>query len=160
MHQSIKFALHMLFANGICGPVSIFPALRSSCRSRSQAGLGRPRRVRAHGRIAQVYDDLDALMAVVRGLPRHHVLVMSNGGFGSIHEKLLKALVQLVFRRLLTTRLIRPQTPMPVERRHQKRKRNADQPAAPAIALPCPSANFPLHELLALAHLVVRLQER
>jgi UDP-N-acetylmuramate: L-alanyl-gamma-D-glutamyl-meso-diaminopimelate ligase len=46
------------------------------------------------GSRAQVFDDLDALVhAVVRAAqPGDHVLVMSNGGFGGVHEKLLAAL--------------------------------------------------------------------
>ena len=43
---------------------------------------------------AQVYDDLDALLAalVAQAQTGDHVLIMSNGGFGGIHEKLLRAL--------------------------------------------------------------------
>ncbi len=43
---------------------------------------------------AQAFDDLDALVAAVTGVarPGDHVLVMSNGGFGGVHEKLLTAL--------------------------------------------------------------------
>jgi UDP-N-acetylmuramate: L-alanyl-gamma-D-glutamyl-meso-diaminopimelate ligase len=39
-------------------------------------------------------DDLDRLVAVVsaESRPGDHVLVMSNGGFGGIHEKLLDRL--------------------------------------------------------------------
>ena len=38
-------------------------------------------------------DDLDALVAAIAAdaEPGDHVLVMSNGGFGGIHEKLLDA---------------------------------------------------------------------
>jgi len=44
---------------------------------------------------ALVEDDLAALIARIAAaaLPGDHVLVMSNGGFGGIHEKLLKQLV-------------------------------------------------------------------
>ena len=43
---------------------------------------------------AQAFDDLDALVAAVTAVarPGDQVLVMSNGGFGSVHEKLLAAL--------------------------------------------------------------------
>jgi len=43
---------------------------------------------------AQTFDDLDALVAAVTAVarPGDHVLVMSNGGFGGVHEKLLAAL--------------------------------------------------------------------
>jgi len=46
------------------------------------------------GTRANAYDDLDTLVArVVRDAqPGDHVLVMSNGGFGGIHDKLLDAL--------------------------------------------------------------------
>jgi UDP-N-acetylmuramate: L-alanyl-gamma-D-glutamyl-meso-diaminopimelate ligase len=43
---------------------------------------------------ADVFDDLDALVAAINREAREgdHVLVMSNGGFGGIHQKLLDAL--------------------------------------------------------------------
>ena len=43
---------------------------------------------------AQTFADLDELVAAVAAaaLPGDHVLVMSNGGFGGVHEKLLAAL--------------------------------------------------------------------
>ncbi|AXK39580.1 UDP-N-acetylmuramate:L-alanyl-gamma-D-glutamyl-meso-diaminopimelate ligase [Crenobacter cavernae] len=46
------------------------------------------------GDIAQSFDDLDALVAAVvaEARPGDHVLVMSNGGFGGVHGKLLAAL--------------------------------------------------------------------
>ena len=45
---------------------------------------------------AQAFDDLDALVAAVTAVARSgdHVLVMSNGGFGGVHEKLLAALAR------------------------------------------------------------------
>lgn len=48
------------------------------------------------GAVAACHDDLDALVAdVVRAVqPGDHVLVMSNGGFGGVHQKLLTALVR------------------------------------------------------------------
>jgi UDP-N-acetylmuramate: L-alanyl-gamma-D-glutamyl-meso-diaminopimelate ligase len=46
------------------------------------------------GEQADSYDDLDALVAAVvsAARPGDHVLVMSNGGFGGVHAKLLAAL--------------------------------------------------------------------
>jgi UDP-N-acetylmuramate: L-alanyl-gamma-D-glutamyl-meso-diaminopimelate ligase len=46
------------------------------------------------GARAQVHDDLDALVAAVvkAAQPGDQVLVMSNGGFGGVHGKLLAAL--------------------------------------------------------------------
>lgn len=43
---------------------------------------------------AQTFDDLTQLVAAVSALakPGDHVLVMSNGGFGGVHQKLLQAL--------------------------------------------------------------------
>lgn len=43
---------------------------------------------------ARAFDDLDALVRVVAAAARagDHVLVMSNGGFGGVHQKLLDAL--------------------------------------------------------------------
>ena len=43
---------------------------------------------------AQTFDDLDALVSTVAAIARSgdHVLVMSNGGFGGIHAKLLSAM--------------------------------------------------------------------
>ncbi len=48
----------------------------------------------ALGRKAVAFDDLDKLVAaiVVAAQPGDHVVVMSNGGFGGIHDKLLAAL--------------------------------------------------------------------
>jgi UDP-N-acetylmuramate: L-alanyl-gamma-D-glutamyl-meso-diaminopimelate ligase len=46
------------------------------------------------GARARSFDDLDALVRSVVGAarPGDHVLVMSNGGFGGVHERLLSAL--------------------------------------------------------------------
>jgi UDP-N-acetylmuramate: L-alanyl-gamma-D-glutamyl-meso-diaminopimelate ligase len=46
------------------------------------------------GETARAFDNLDALVATVAADAREgdHVLVMSNGGFGGVHDKLLKAL--------------------------------------------------------------------
>ncbi|MHB1676356.1 MAG: UDP-N-acetylmuramate:L-alanyl-gamma-D-glutamyl-meso-diaminopimelate ligase [Sulfuriferula sp.] len=46
------------------------------------------------GPVAQVYDDMATLVAalVAQAQAGDHVLIMSNGGFGGIHEKLLRAL--------------------------------------------------------------------
>jgi UDP-N-acetylmuramate: L-alanyl-gamma-D-glutamyl-meso-diaminopimelate ligase len=48
------------------------------------------------GAKACVEDDLGRLVERVRQIaqPGDHVLVMSNGGFGGIHDKLLKALME------------------------------------------------------------------
>lgn len=48
------------------------------------------------GAKASVFDDLSALIAAIaaEATPGDHVLVMSNGGFGGIHEKLLAQLAQ------------------------------------------------------------------
>jgi UDP-N-acetylmuramate: L-alanyl-gamma-D-glutamyl-meso-diaminopimelate ligase len=46
------------------------------------------------GEKAATFDDLDALIAAIAGAARagDQVLVMSNGGFGGVHAKLLDAL--------------------------------------------------------------------
>ncbi len=46
------------------------------------------------GRRAQVASDIDSLVAQVTAVARRgdHILCMSNGGFGGVHERLLKAL--------------------------------------------------------------------
>ena len=46
------------------------------------------------GEHAQVFDDIDQLVGAVVSIarPRDHIVVMSNGGFGGVHEKLLAAL--------------------------------------------------------------------
>ncbi|MDR2000693.1 MAG: UDP-N-acetylmuramate:L-alanyl-gamma-D-glutamyl-meso-diaminopimelate ligase [Zoogloeaceae bacterium] len=46
------------------------------------------------GSRAQVFDDLDTLVKAVAAEARHgdHILIMSNGGFGGVHSKLLAAL--------------------------------------------------------------------
>lgn len=48
------------------------------------------------GERAAGYDDLPALVRAVAAAarPGDHVLVMSNGGFGGVHGKLLDALAQ------------------------------------------------------------------
>ena len=48
----------------------------------------------ALGSVAVTHDDLGLLVAAVVGAarPGDHILVMSNGGFGGVHEKLLQAL--------------------------------------------------------------------
>ncbi|KRB90507.1 UDP-N-acetylmuramate:L-alanyl-gamma-D-glutamyl-meso-diaminopimelate ligase [Noviherbaspirillum sp. Root189] len=48
------------------------------------------------GRNASTYDELDTLVqAITRAArPGDHVLVMSNGGFGGVHQKILDALAQ------------------------------------------------------------------
>lgn len=46
------------------------------------------------GAAAQCFDDIDTLVAslVEQARPGDHILIMSNGGFGGIHERLLNAL--------------------------------------------------------------------
>ncbi|MGV7209484.1 UDP-N-acetylmuramate:L-alanyl-gamma-D-glutamyl-meso-diaminopimelate ligase [Oxalobacteraceae bacterium A2-2] len=46
------------------------------------------------GERAAAFDDLDALVRAVAGAakPGDHIIVMSNGGFGGVHQKLLEAL--------------------------------------------------------------------
>jgi len=43
---------------------------------------------------AHAFDDLDALVKAVaqEAKPGDHILVMSNGGFGGVHQKILKAI--------------------------------------------------------------------
>jgi UDP-N-acetylmuramate: L-alanyl-gamma-D-glutamyl-meso-diaminopimelate ligase len=43
---------------------------------------------------AQAFDDLDALVTSIAKEARSgdHILVMSNGGFGGVHQKILKAI--------------------------------------------------------------------
>jgi UDP-N-acetylmuramate: L-alanyl-gamma-D-glutamyl-meso-diaminopimelate ligase len=44
---------------------------------------------------ANAFDDLDALVHAVakEARPGDHILVMSNGGFGGVHQKLLQAMI-------------------------------------------------------------------
>jgi UDP-N-acetylmuramate: L-alanyl-gamma-D-glutamyl-meso-diaminopimelate ligase len=46
------------------------------------------------GEIASAYDDLDLMVQaiVAQAKPGDHIIVMSNGGFGGVHQKLLEAL--------------------------------------------------------------------
>ncbi len=46
------------------------------------------------GGIASAYDDLDLMVKaiVAQAKPGDHIIVMSNGGFGGVHQKLLEAL--------------------------------------------------------------------
>jgi UDP-N-acetylmuramate: L-alanyl-gamma-D-glutamyl-meso-diaminopimelate ligase len=46
------------------------------------------------GAKAQAFDDLKLLMTAVKqsAKPGDHILVMSNGGFGGVHRKLLELL--------------------------------------------------------------------
>jgi UDP-N-acetylmuramate: L-alanyl-gamma-D-glutamyl-meso-diaminopimelate ligase len=48
------------------------------------------------GKIATSYDQLDALVHAVShaALPGDHIVVMSNGGFGGVHQKILDALAR------------------------------------------------------------------
>ena len=71
---------------------------------------------------ARVASDLDRLIdAIVRDArPGDHVLVMSNGGFGGIHGKLLARLA----RRLMRHAVSPPATP-PDPRRHRRAEKKA-----------------------------------
>ena len=44
---------------------------------------------------ASTFDDLDTLVSAIakEAKPGDHILVMSNGGFGGVHQKILKAIV-------------------------------------------------------------------
>jgi UDP-N-acetylmuramate: L-alanyl-gamma-D-glutamyl-meso-diaminopimelate ligase len=44
---------------------------------------------------AKAFDDLEALVSAVakEARPGDHILVMSNGGFGGVHQKLLQAMI-------------------------------------------------------------------
>jgi UDP-N-acetylmuramate: L-alanyl-gamma-D-glutamyl-meso-diaminopimelate ligase len=46
------------------------------------------------GQVASAYEDIDALVAAIvkAARPGDHIIVMSNGGFGGVHNKLLEAL--------------------------------------------------------------------
>jgi UDP-N-acetylmuramate: L-alanyl-gamma-D-glutamyl-meso-diaminopimelate ligase len=59
-----------------------------------QSRLGCPRSTGAMGDRAIVEENLDRLVdqIVIAAKPGDHILVMSNGGFGGIHGKLLAAL--------------------------------------------------------------------
>jgi len=47
--------------------------------------------IQASGNKLRCFSDIEALVAQVvhDGLPGDHILVMSNGGFGGIHDKIL-----------------------------------------------------------------------
>ncbi|MBA5638891.1 UDP-N-acetylmuramate:L-alanyl-gamma-D-glutamyl-meso-diaminopimelate ligase [Duganella sp. LX20W] len=48
------------------------------------------------GQRASAYEDLDALVAAIAAAarPGDHIVVMSNGGFGGVHQKILQALAR------------------------------------------------------------------
>jgi|EP01034_Spumella_vulgaris_P032103 UDP-N-acetylmuramate: L-alanyl-gamma-D-glutamyl-meso-diaminopimelate ligase len=48
------------------------------------------------GEVASAYDDIDVMVQaiVAQAQPGDHVVVMSNGGFGGVHQKLLEALAR------------------------------------------------------------------
>jgi len=52
-----------------------------------------PLNTKEHGK-AHAFDDLDALVNAIakEAKPGDHILVMSNGGFGGVHQKILKAI--------------------------------------------------------------------
>jgi len=66
--------------------------LGDALASLNEADDGRDRE--REGSKAAVFDDLDQLVAaiVIAAKPGDHVVVMSNGGFGGVHDKLLNAL--------------------------------------------------------------------
>jgi UDP-N-acetylmuramate: L-alanyl-gamma-D-glutamyl-meso-diaminopimelate ligase len=76
-------------------PASLAGAERTFCYA---AGLGWDARsaLQPLAGKAEVFDDLDALVAAVTAAAREgdHVLVMSNGSFGGIHGRLLRALAE------------------------------------------------------------------
>ena len=46
------------------------------------------------GGVASAYEDIGAMVQAIaaQARPGDHVVVMSNGGFGGVHQKLLEAL--------------------------------------------------------------------
>jgi UDP-N-acetylmuramate: L-alanyl-gamma-D-glutamyl-meso-diaminopimelate ligase len=74
-------------------PASLTAADRVFCYGKS-LGWDAASALRPMGDKASVHDDLDALVDAIAMNARSgdHVLVMSNGGFGGIHDKLLAAL--------------------------------------------------------------------
>jgi UDP-N-acetylmuramate: L-alanyl-gamma-D-glutamyl-meso-diaminopimelate ligase len=48
------------------------------------------------GNIASAYEDIDALVAAIvkAARPGDQIIVMSNGGFGGVHNKILEALAR------------------------------------------------------------------
>jgi UDP-N-acetylmuramate: L-alanyl-gamma-D-glutamyl-meso-diaminopimelate ligase len=48
------------------------------------------------GAIASAYDDIEVMVQaiVAQARPGDHIVVMSNGGFGGVHQKLLEALAR------------------------------------------------------------------
>jgi UDP-N-acetylmuramate: L-alanyl-gamma-D-glutamyl-meso-diaminopimelate ligase len=48
------------------------------------------------GAKARAYNSLESLVAAIASAahPSDHILIMSNGGFGGIHEKLLRAIAE------------------------------------------------------------------
>jgi UDP-N-acetylmuramate: L-alanyl-gamma-D-glutamyl-meso-diaminopimelate ligase len=76
-------------------PVSLAAADQVYCHS-ANLGWDASIALAPLGDKARVFDKLDALIAqlVADARPGDHVLMMSNGGFGGIHAKLLEALHQ------------------------------------------------------------------
>ena len=75
-------------------PGSLVEADRTYCFAAANLGWDVGRALAPLGAKAAVHDDLDALVDAVAAEARagDHVLVMSNGGFGGIHRKLLARL--------------------------------------------------------------------
>lgn len=65
-----------------------------AAEGRDALGWSLPEALAPLGAKAHAFDDLSALVAAVTAAarPGDHVLVMSNGGFGGVHQKLLDAL--------------------------------------------------------------------
>ena len=74
-------------------PASLAQADRVFCYG-AQLGWNPADALAPLGGKAETFDDLDALVARVAAVarPGDQVLVMSNGGFGGVHGKLLQAL--------------------------------------------------------------------
>ena len=75
-------------------PGSLADADRTYCFAAANLGWDVARALAPLGAKAAVHDELDALVGAVVAEARagDHVLVMSNGGFGGIHGKLLAGL--------------------------------------------------------------------
>ncbi len=74
-------------------PASLSDADQVFCYAK-QLGWDAKATLAPMGAVASCYDDLEALVAAVASQARSgdHVVVMSNGGFGGVHQKLLTAL--------------------------------------------------------------------
>jgi UDP-N-acetylmuramate: L-alanyl-gamma-D-glutamyl-meso-diaminopimelate ligase len=75
-------------------PGSLQDADRTFCYAPASLGWDAAEALAPLGGRAQVHDDLDAMVQAIADYARHgdHVLVMSNGGFGGVHRKIVAAL--------------------------------------------------------------------